>query len=86
MFDVFVAGWKEGTACLARLETIPTVAMFIRACELQERCEGLRLRDFLLMPLQVGDVGGGYCMHSRVVHGQYFFVAFVFGAISTLYL
>ena len=30
------------------------MAAFLKACELQERCKGLRLREFIVMPLQVG--------------------------------
>ena len=37
------------------MEADPPLAMFIRACELQERCGGFRLRDLLAMPLQVRD-------------------------------
>ena len=44
--------------CLNRMEAIPPVAMFFRACELQERCGGLHLRDLLAMPLQVFAPGG----------------------------
>lgn len=53
MYDVFVANCVRGMDCLARMESSPPVAMFIKACELQERCQGLRLRDLLIMPLQV---------------------------------
>ncbi|CAN0405945.1 unnamed protein product, partial [Ectocarpus sp. 12 AP-2014] len=37
---------------LTKMEADPPLAMFIRACELQERCGGFRLWDFLAMPLQ----------------------------------
>eukprot|EP00752_Nemacystus_decipiens_P016321 g14596.t1 len=52
VFDAYVAGWPKGMECLAKMEADPPLAMFIRACELQERCSGLRLRDLLAMPLQ----------------------------------
>lgn len=48
-----MAGWPKSMECLAKLEADPPLAMFIRACELQERCGGFRLRDILAMPLQV---------------------------------
>eukprot|EP00903_Cladosiphon_okamuranus_P005597 g5569.t1 len=52
VFDVYVAGWPKGMECVAKMEADPPLAMFIRACELQERCGGSRLRDLLALPLQ----------------------------------
>ncbi|CAN0382940.1 unnamed protein product, partial [Hapterophycus canaliculatus] len=52
IFDAYVAGWPRGMECLTKMETDPPLAMFVRACELQERCGGARLRDLLAMPLQ----------------------------------
>lgn len=64
MFDKYVAGWPKGMECLAKMEADPPLAMFIRACELQERCGGLQLRDLLAMPLQVRE-----CMlHYSLLH------------------
>lgn len=53
VYDAFMAGWNKRVECLNRMEAIPPVAMFFRACELQERCGGLHLKDLLAMPLQV---------------------------------
>lgn len=53
VYDTFVANCIGALECLTRMESSSPVAMFIKACELQERCRGLSLRDFLLMPLQV---------------------------------
>lgn len=50
---MYVAGWPKGMDSLTKMEADPPLAMFIRACELQERCGGFRLWDFLAMPLQV---------------------------------
>lgn len=55
VYDEFVANCENGSNYLTRMESNPRVAMFIKACELQERCGGLRLRDFVAMPLQVHD-------------------------------
>lgn len=69
MFDAYVASWPKGMECLAKIEADPPLAVFIRACELQERCGGSLLRDFLAMPLQVGaawrDVVG-CCVRARM--------------------
>lgn len=53
VFNAYVAGWPRGMECLTKIEKDPPLAMFVRACELQERCQGTRLRDLLVMPLQV---------------------------------
>ncbi|CAM9575365.1 unnamed protein product, partial [Sphacelaria rigidula] len=52
VYDVFMTNCVEGLRCLARMESNPAVAAFIKACELQGRCRGLGLRDLLVMPLQ----------------------------------
>lgn len=56
VYDVFVASCVGALEHLARMESSSPAAMFIKACELQERCRGLSVRDFLLMPLEVGVV------------------------------
>lgn len=56
VYDVFVANCVGALEHLARMESSSPAAMFIKACELQERCRGLTVRDFLLMPLEVGSV------------------------------
>ena len=53
VYDAFMAGWKNRLEYLNRMEAIPPVATFFRACELQERCGGLYLRELLAMPLEV---------------------------------
>lgn len=54
MYSVYVNNFDRATECLNTIERAnPAVAAFLTACERQRHCRGLRLRDFLILPVQV---------------------------------
>lgn len=55
MYSVYVNNFDRARERLSKLEREnPAVAAFLTACERQRHCRGLRLRDFLIQPVQVG--------------------------------
>lgn len=54
MYTQYVNNFERARVHLTSLENgKPTVAAFLTACERQRSCRGLRLRDFLIQPVQV---------------------------------
>lgn len=55
MYSLYVNNFEAATERLTALERDnPSFAAFLTACERQKPCRGLRLRDFLILPVQVG--------------------------------
>lgn len=86
MYSLYVNNFDRAREHLAKLENdCPSFAAFLSACERQKPCRGLRLRDFLILPVQVGkginkQEGGGAggwrglnCRAVGVVKGYLFF-------------
>jgi hypothetical protein len=53
MYSSYISGFEDAQRQLAHLEAKSShFSCFVRACELQKSCHGLKLRDFLIMPIQ----------------------------------
>ena len=52
MFGMFVSNYSHAQEVLRELRSRPVSSAFISACELQPRCHGLSLDDYLIMPVQ----------------------------------
>lgn len=68
MYSLYVNNFDSATERLTVLERDnSSFVAFLTACEKQKPCRGLRLRDFLILPVQVGGCLGGWvgsCLRS----------------------